>query len=67
MTIEELIKELQNYPQDMQVAYRLYSEHCLLNGNDLQIIEACKPRDDGWIQGKRPDMEKQLYLAFPGN
>ncbi len=67
MTVAELIALLQTKPQDLQVAYQLYSEHCLLEADDLRITEACMPREDGWVQYKRPDMETQNYLMFPGN
>jgi hypothetical protein len=67
MTVAELIAYLQTQPQDLQVAYRLYSEQCLLGVKDIELKEACTPRPDGWIQDKRKDMPTQLYLMFPGN
>lgn len=67
MTISDLIAFLQKQPQDMIIAYRLYSEHCILDIEDIEIKELCIPRLDGWIQNKRPDVPSQLYLVFPGN
>lgn len=67
MNVAELIAILQTKPQDMQVAYCMYSEHCVLDSEDIRIIEACEPRPDGWIQNKRPDMPTQAYVLFPGN
>lgn len=67
MTVQELIDFLQTYPQDMQVAIELYSEQCLLNPEEIEVRELCKPRPDGWVQNKRPDMDTQEYLVFPGN
>ena len=67
MTVAELIAMLQTQPQDVQVAYQIFSEQCLLEPDDVRLVEACKPRDDGWIQDKRQDMETQTYLLFPGN
>lgn len=67
MTVKELIAFLQTQPQDMQVAYRCYSEQILLDCDDISIIEGCDPRGDGWIQDKRPDKPTQKYLLFPGN
>ena len=67
MTVAELIAMLQTQPQDVQVAYQIFSEQCLLEADDVRLVEACKPRDDGWIQDKRPDKETQTYLLFPGN
>jgi hypothetical protein len=67
MTVSELIAYLQTQPQDLQVAYDIYSERSLLEAKEIKIVEACLPRADGWIQNKRPDMPTQTYLLFPGN
>ena len=67
MTVKELIEFLQTQPQDLPVAYRLYSEQVLLEESDIYTQEHCLPRPDGWIQHKRPDMPSQEYLMFPGN
>jgi len=67
MTVAELIDFLRGEPQDMQVAYRLYSEQCLLTLDEIKVAELCYPRSDGWVQNKRPDMESQPYLLLPGN
>ena len=67
MKVLELIKFLETQPQDIEVAIEMYSEQCLLDVKDIEIQELCVARDDGWIQNKRPDMETQEYLVFPGN
>ncbi|HPT51328.1 MAG TPA: hypothetical protein PKZ22_14255 [Accumulibacter sp.] len=67
MTVAELIAYLQTQPQDMQVAYDCFSEHCLLEADEIRQYEACEPRPDGWIQRKRPDMPVRTYLMLPGN
>lgn len=67
MTVSELIAFLQTQPQDLQVAYMCYSEHVLLETDEIEIYEACEPRPDGWIHNKRPDKPVQTYLMFPGN
>lgn len=67
MTVQELIKFLETQPQDLQVAYRCYSEQTLLESEQIRIVEYCEPRPDGWIQDKRPDKPTQQYLMFPGN
>jgi hypothetical protein len=67
MTVAELIAFLQTQPQDIQVAYRLFSEQILLETTDIEVEEKCQPRPDGWIHDKRPDMPTQTYLLFPGN
>ena len=67
MTVAELIDFLRLQPLHLQVAYRFASEQCLLASDDIEIVEKCKPRADGWIQDKRPDKPTQTYLLFPGN
>lgn len=67
MKVKELIKYLQTLDQNMDVAYRLFSEQCLLTKKEIKIVDLCKPRPDGWIQNERPDMPTQKYLMFPGN
>ena len=64
MTVAELIEYLQTQPQDLQVAYRLHSEQCLLEQSDIELIKACEPRSDGWIQNERPDMPSVQYLLL---
>lgn len=67
MTVKELIEFLQAQPQNLQVAYRMYSEQCLLESKDIEIRDLCVARPDGWIQSHRGDMPTQTYLLFPGN
>lgn len=67
MTVGQLIEELKKYPQDIQVARELHSEQFLMGEDDFFIDELCEPRNDGWIQNKRPDMKSQKYLLFRGN
>jgi len=67
MTVAELIDYLKNQPQELQVAYRCYSEQCLLEAKDIAIEVACEARPDGWIHHERPDRPKQTYLMLPGN
>jgi hypothetical protein len=65
MNVSDLISFLQKQPQDMRVAYRIYSEQCLLDIDDIEIDELCKAREDGWIADKRPDKETEVYLVLP--
>jgi hypothetical protein len=67
MTVSELIEFLKTQPQDLQVAYEAYSEHVLLDCEDIEIKECCEPRADGWIHHKRDDKPSQMYLILPGN
>lgn len=67
MTVAELIAYLQVQPQDMQVVYRCYSEQNLLAAWEIEIVDLCEPRPDGWVENKRPDRPTQKYLRLPGN
>lgn len=67
MTVAEFIEYLKTQPQEIQVAYCLYSEHCLLDANDISVKELCERRNDGWLQNKRPDKPFIKYLVLPGN
>lgn len=67
MTVSELIAHLQTFPQGMPVAYKCCSESKLLEASEIGVERDCLPRADGWIQNKRPDMETQEYVMFPGN
>lgn len=66
-TVRDLIEHLKTLPQDLPVGFRCFSEQCLLKFDDIKIEELCEPRNDGWIQDKRPDMPSRPYLIFPGN
>jgi hypothetical protein len=67
MTVAELISFLQTQPQDLQVAYQIHSEQCLLGAEEINIVELCEARPDGWVQNKRPDKPTQTYLLLPGD
>jgi hypothetical protein len=67
MKVSELIELLKTYPQDLDVIYDLFSEHCLLNAEDISVIDACEPRKDGWVPRARPDKVTKKYLSLPGN
>lgn len=67
MTVKELIDLLATYQKDLPVAYTCCSEQVLLEAKDIEVVDLCYPRPDGWIQNNRPDMPTQQYLLFPGN
>lgn len=67
MKVLELIDFLKTQPQDLQVAYKIHSEQCLLEADKITVKTLCKPRPDGWIQDYRLDTPAQEYLVFPGN
>jgi hypothetical protein len=58
---------LQTQQQDLQVAYRKYSEQKLLEVYEIRVEQHCKFRADGWIEYARLDKGTQDYLMFPGN
>lgn len=67
MTVRELIAILQSKPQDIQVAYRCYSEWALLEEKDIDVQALCGAREDGWVHDARPDKPTFDYLTLPGN
>jgi len=67
VTVAELIEFLKTQPQDFLVAFKLYSEQCLLESGDITIAELGEPRNDGWVPNARSDRPKRTYLLFPGN
>lgn len=67
MKVSELISILQRMDQDLPVAYKLFSEKCLLEELDLTVQNLCVARKDGWVHNARPDKETIPYLVFPGN
>ena len=67
VTVAKLIEFLKTQPQDLPVGYRRCSEQALLEVKDIEVMQLCEPRPDGWIQNNRPDMLTRSYLIFPGN
>lgn len=67
ITVADLIAFLQTQPQDLPVAFRCFSEQCLLSLSQIEVATACAPRPDGWVQHGRDDKPQQQYLMFPGN
>jgi hypothetical protein len=66
MKVFQLISFLRTQPQHLTVAYKLFSEQCLLEEKDIKIEELGMARPDGWIPNARPDKVSQTYLVFPG-
>lgn len=67
MTVKELIAFLSTQPQELEVAYRRYSEQCLLDPKGIELVELGEARPDGWVPDARPDKPTKAYLLFPGN
>lgn len=67
MTVKDLKELLDEYDDNMKIAYRLYSEYCLLEEDELELLKASTPRNDGWVHSLREDKDSQYYLLFPGN
>lgn len=67
MTVADLIAFLQTQPQDLPVAYAIYSEYAMLKTTDITVEELSLPRNDDWVHLKRRDEPSQAYLVFPGN
>ena len=56
MTVSELITFLQAQPQDLQVAYRCYSEQVLLETRGQRVEEACAELCDKFIEDETPEL-----------
>lgn len=67
MTVAKLIELLKEKPQDAIIGYQCYSENIIMTANQIKLVEACAPRDDGWIHDARPDKPTVTYVMFPGN
>lgn len=67
MRVKDLIALLQKHDQDLPVCYRLHSEQCLLESDDISVEDFQPPRNDGWVHDKRPDKPTQTYLVLLGN
>jgi hypothetical protein len=67
ITVAQLIEYLRTLPQDAPVAYRLYSEQCLLELGQIDTPQLCIARPDGWVQNARPDEPSITYVVFQGN
>ena len=67
MNVSELIEFLKTQQQDLPVAFKCYSEAAVLEADEINVVEACEPRADGWIGNRRPDKPVIQYLMFPGN
>ena len=67
MNVRELIELLKTFNPELPVAYKCYSEQCLIKHDDIDVKSLCEPRSDGWLQNARPDKPSTEYLVFPGN
>ena len=67
ISVAELIRHLQTFPQDALVAYCLHSEQILMEKKEVILFAGCEPRPDGWVHHERPDKPSQTYVLFPGN
>lgn len=67
MTVSELIEHLKTQPQQLSVAFQIYSSFQLLEAGDIEVKELDAARHDGWIDFSRPDRPTRPYLVFPGN
>jgi hypothetical protein len=67
MTVRELIELLGTFDPNLPIAYSLFSEQCMLEPEDISVVQLCEARPDGWVQNFRPDKEAIPYLLFPGN
>jgi hypothetical protein len=62
--VSDLIKYLETLPQNLPVAYGKWSEQFLLEIKDINIVECCESRPDGWVAHARPDKKSIPYLLL---
>lgn len=67
MTVRDLIELLSKHDPNLPVAYKCMSEQVLLEPDDIEVVNLVLPRNDGWIQNWRKDMDTQDYLLLPGH
>jgi hypothetical protein len=71
MTVGELKKILERYPEDMEVMRTLYSDYLIVEANDFLVIKAVKEawgimRSHPTMNTDRKDREKE-YLHIGGH
>ena len=66
-TVKYLIDYLKDKPANMPVGIHMFSEMNSLCLEEIEEIETCLPRPDGWIPNSRPDKPRVKCLIFPGN
>lgn len=70
MTVKQLIEFLQTQDQNLVIGYEIYSEHQLMELEQIEVKELQPARPDGWIHdvwGAEPKLPTEKYLIFPGN
>lgn len=73
MTIKQLKILLDQFDENLPIAYKLHSEYKLLESNELSVRNLHPARADGWVHDyfpKESEESKNLrisYLVFPGN
>ena len=67
MKVSQLIEYLKEFPQELDVVFRCFSESRIINKEDITIKTLSVEREDGWVHDERPDKPTKNYLQFPGN
>lgn len=67
MIVADLLGFLMTQPLDREIAYKLHSEQCLMELTDINLMQGCEARPDGWVQNARPDKPSRTFILFPGN
>lgn len=71
MTIKELSELLANYPDDMEIVNRRYSDYEIISEDDFFILQGVDK--NGWVMTSHPTMSAENkarekdYLALKGN
>jgi hypothetical protein len=69
MNVKDLKNLLEQYPEDMLIAYAIHSEYALMEPKDISVVKMQPARPDGWIHTYPRDKTSKTidYLTFPGN
>lgn len=64
MIVRDLIRCLEALDQELEVVTPLYSEHLLLEADQIKVKEFCETRNDGWVEDARPDKQTKKYVRL---
>ena len=59
MTLGELKKLLEQYPDDVEVIFPKYSDYAHIEAAEVELIKAVPPDDDSWVMRSDPTMSEE--------
>ena len=73
MTVGDLKKMLEKYPEDMEILNGRYSDYELISENEWSVVRGVLNKDGGWVMRSHPTMSEENknnekeYLFLEGN